>query len=301
MPFLGADRMRNSVHRSLALLVLAGLALSSQGAEPAASPAAPIWHTDYHAALDAAEAEQKLALLWLYDPHEASENEHFERHVLAQPAVAEAISAGFVDARLPRAVQVASDGRQITLLDHPAFAEMQHSAGLAIVDLRDKESPLFRQVVSVYPFTRGAITAEKIAVLLYLPPGSLTQRTLVFAVRTHPEHPASTDGHWSPILAHETQSHAEHQARILLQGHHQWESRFHSINAQLPGGLAAREVCAESWPGQGLLEAAEECVHSWRQSPGHWEAVSSRHPLFGYDMRRGANGVWYAAGIFASR
>jgi len=120
-------------------------------------------------------------------------------------------------------------------------------------------------------------------------------------VRTHPERPASADGQFSSLLAHETQSHARHQASINLQGHHNWESRFHAINARLPSGLTAREVCAESWPGQGLVEAAEECVYSWRRSSGHWEAVRSRHDLFAYDMKRGSNGIWYAAGIFAGR
>jgi hypothetical protein len=105
----------------------------------------------------------------------------------------------------------------------------------------------------------------------------------------------------SPLLAKETESHAWHQASIALQGHHNWESRFHAINARLPAGLLAQEVCAESWSGQSLVEAADECVASWRHSPGHWEAVRSRHALFGYDMKRGVNGVWYATGIFARR
>ena len=139
----------------------------------------------------------------------------------------------------------------------------------------------------------------RLAALLDLPLGTLTQRTLIFAVRTHPEQPSSARSHLSPLLAQETESHAYYQASITLQGHHHWESRFHAINARLPAGLLAQEVCAESWPGQTLVEAADDCVHAWRQSPGHWEAVRSRHALFGYDMQRGANGIWYATGIFA--
>jgi hypothetical protein len=100
---------------------------------------------------------------------------------------------------------------------------------------------------------------------------------------------------------HEAASHARHQASLDLQGHHQWDQRFHSISAQLPAGLIAQEICAESWPGQPLVAAAQECVHSWRQSQGHWNAVRTRHPLFGYDMQRGASGVWYATGIFGRR
>ncbi|RMG03508.1 MAG: hypothetical protein D6741_02200, partial [Planctomycetota bacterium] len=82
------------------------------------------------------------------------------------------------------------------------------------------------------------------------------------------------------------------------QGHHNWEQRFHRISAHIPPGTLASEVCAESWPGQHLLESAIECVRCWRLSPGHWHAVSSPQRVFGYDIKRGSNGVWYATGIF---
>jgi hypothetical protein len=265
----------------------------------AAERTAVQWLTDYHAGLDQAEHRGLQALLWFYDPTDPEEHVRLNTQVFNQPQIAALIADHFVAIKLPRDAKVTSGGEEITLLSHSAFEEMHASPGLAIVDVADPDGPLYRQTVSIYPFTHGPISAEKLAVLLVLPRGTLTQRTLIFAVRTHAESPASTSGEFSPILAHETESHSRHQARITLQGHHNWDARFHSINAQLPGGLLAREVCAESWPGQNLLDAANECVHSWRQSPGHWRAVSSRQPLFGYDMHRGANGVWYATGIFA--
>ena len=103
------------------------------------------------------------------------------------------------------------------------------------------------------------------------------------------------------MLAREAQSHSSYQARIRNQGHHHWDGRFHRINRRIPGGLLAQEVVAESWPGEGLLEACIDCVDSWRQSPGHWSAVSSHQPVYGYDIKRGANGIWYATGIFGNR
>jgi hypothetical protein len=259
------------------------------------------WCTDYHEGLDLAEKRGAQVLIWFHDTNRADENERFAANVLGHAEITDVIGERFVAIKLPHDAKITSGGEEIRLLEHSAFDEMQDSAGLAIVDMSEPDDPLFRQVVSVYAFKKGPISAEKLAVMLDLPRGTLTQRTLIFAVRTHSESPASTRGDFSPILARETESHARHQARITLQGHHNWSSRFHSINAQLPGGLLAREVCAESWPGQDLLDAAYECVHSWRQSPGHWSAVSGRHPLFGYDMQRGANGVWYATGIFADR
>jgi hypothetical protein len=278
---------------------LLGLTPLCTQAEENSKTSIAAWHDDYHAGLDEAQSRSKLALLWFFDPRATEQNAQFEHDVLAQDQIDDLINERCVPIRLPIDACVLSGGKPVTLIEHAAFAEMQHSPGLAMIDMTG-EGLLYRQVVSIYPFTRGPISADKLAVLLDLPRGTLTQRTLIFAVRTHPEQPASTAGHFSQILTRETENHAWHQASITLQGHHNWNSRFHAINAELPGGLAAREVCAESWPGQHLVEAAEECVHSWRQSSGHWEAVRSRHVLFSYDMKRGGNGVWYAAGIFAS-
>jgi hypothetical protein len=285
---------------AISTLLAAGDALPS-AAPPEREPTAITWLDDYHAGMDLAQARRKLALVWFFDPRDAAAAGRFEHEVLSRAEIAALVGDRFVAIRLPTDGTVTSGGAEVALLDHPAFAEMQRLPGIALLDMTEEGSPLYRTVVSVYPFTRQPITADKLAVLLDLPLGTLTQRTLIFAVRTHPEQPASAASHYCPLLAHETESHAVHQASITLQGHHRWESRFHSINAQLSGGLVTQEVCAESWPGQSLVEAAEECVHSWRQSSGHWEAVSRRHVLFGYDMKRGRNGVWYAAGIFAHR
>jgi hypothetical protein len=167
--------------------------------------------------------------------------------------------------------------------------------------MRDESSPHFHQVVSVYPFVRQPISRDGLIAMLDLPSGSLTQRTLIWAVRMHQERPQSAAAEYNDVLAAQSESHSQHQARINLQGHHDWDQRFQDINTRLGTGMISREVCAESWPGQRLVEAAEECVHSWRQSSGHWEAVSSRHACFGYDMKLGTRGVWYATGIFGDR
>jgi hypothetical protein len=133
-------------------------------------------------------------------------------------------------------------------------------------------------------------------VILELPQGTLTQRTIIFAVRTHPDRPESADGRPDSYLLKEAESQSQYQARICVQGHHRWGERFARIGARLRG-CAPREVCAESWPGDSLVEAAVECVRCWRLSSGHWSAVRAHQRCFGYDMKRGPNGVWYATGI----
>ena len=208
----------------------------------------------------------------------------------------------YVCVKLPVDTKIGLEGEEKVLIEHPCFQEMRRQPGIAIVDYASSDPSLQEMVVSAFPLTpRLGYTPQQMLVILNLPPGTLTQRTLIYAVRIHPERPASTTGTADPTLLREAESHAAYQARIRLQGHHQWGSRFPRITALLPRGLVAREVCAESWPGQDLLEAAIECVRCWRCSSGHWNAVRSFHNVFGYDMKLGSNGIWYATGIFGCR
>ena len=266
-------------------------------------PEAILWHTDYGTAVAAAKEQKSFVLLWFVDPGKSDENEKWEASVLNDPRIRERL-AKIVAVRLPQDAKVPTGEKgeqQTALLEHPAFAELLRQPGVALLDLRDEASPHFHFVVSVYPFGRGPLSSDGLIAMLDLPTGSLTQRTLIWAIRTHGEQPQSARGAPNSILAMETESHARLQADLNLQGHHHWEARFQSINARLGEGMVSREVCAESWPGQHLVDAAEECVHSWRQSSGHWEAVSGSHECFGFDMKLGTGGVWYAVGIFGDR
>jgi hypothetical protein len=258
------------------------------------------WRRDYRRALQEAEDRQAMLFIWLQNPLHEVADEQFSKFVFDNPGIRKLLDET-VPLRLPITAKISSGGEEIAIIDQPAFAEMLGKSGIAMIDMTDPRSPQFRRVTTVYPFARQYISASKLAALLQLPHVSLTQRTMIFAVRTHPEHPASASSPASELLLAEAASHSNHQASIQVQGHHNWGSRFQAINARLPAGLVATEVCAESWPGQSLVDAAEECVHSWRQSPGHWSNVRERHALFGYDLKRGNNGIWYGTGIFAHR
>ncbi len=287
--------------RLAALFVLAGC--GNAGIGWAEETSQVVWHTNYREVLARAESDKTFALIWFCDPREREENDKFEAAVLSDPTVRERLR-DFALVKLPHDAAIAGSKENepgIMLLNHAAFAEMLHKPGLAMIDMRDEASPHFHHVVSIYPFVRQPISRDGLIAMLDLPGGSLTQRTLLWAVRTHREGPQDRAAEYSTLLAAQSESHSQHQASINLQGHHNWGQRFQDINSRLGSGLISREVCAESWPGQRLVEAAEECVHSWRQSSGHWEAVSGRHACFGYDMKLGSSGVWYATGIFGDQ
>jgi hypothetical protein len=259
------------------------------------------WLNDYGEAMKQARAAHKQMLVYFCEPQLEVQEDPLCQKFAAEPKL-QAMLKDYVCVRIPKSQRARVGGEEIALIGHQAFAELQGDAGLAVLEFEDPQSEHYGYVVSVYPLSLPrALSTKHLRALLTLPKGSLTQRTLVLAVRIHPEGPASTDGTFLAALAEESESHAHHQARINTQGHHNWSSRFHRISNLLPGGLLAQEVCAESWPGKGLVRAALDVVGSWRQSAGHWQAVRQRHPYYGYDMKRGRNGVWYATGIFGTR
>ena len=220
---------------------------------------------------------------------------------LEDEAAVQAKLAGFVLVRVPKNAKIEESGEQIRLLDHPAFQPLQGVAGIAMVDLRDASQPFYGQVVTVLPMASGKYyhwQNSQLKAALDLPAGSLSQRTLIWAVRVHPETPASTVGAQNALLTGAATEHSAYQARIGVQGHQQFETRAELLRTSA-GATEASEVVAESWPDEGLIDACIDCVASWRQSPGHWGAVRARHRLFGYDIRRGRNGIWYATGLFA--
>lgn len=255
------------------------------------------WHDNYSSAVQ--EAMVKKQMLFIFFDDESSSAQRFANEVLPHREVRRLLE-NYTVARLPMDATVKINDKPTKVLSHAAFSYMYGSPGIAIVDYTDNGSSEYGQVISQFNF-RGAQgrTVDQMQTILTLPPGSLTQRTLIYAVRTHPEKPRSTTGIFRRLLAFESFRHSRNQASMQLQGHHQWDSRFQQIKSQLPGGLVPTEVCAESWPGQRLEDAAIECVRSWRFSSGHWSAVSDDNTYYGYDMKQGRNGIWYATGIFA--
>lgn len=262
------------------------------------------WQSDYGAAYAEAQAEGRMLLIYFEADGASATGKAFERTL--KDAKVRRLCAGYTLLRLPTDYEVTIAEETTRLLDHGAFAAMQGSAGLAIVDLQNSAQPQYGHTVSAVPFVKPVYYAPEfssvgsVRALLQLPAGTLTQRTMVYAVRLHPDKPASTRGRAEPILFAECAGHCAFMARTGVQGHQGFDERFQRVNARLGGG-AASEVVSESWPGERLLAACFSCVHAWRGSPGHWNSVSSPQPAYGYDIRRGANGVWYATGLFGGR
>jgi hypothetical protein len=262
--------------------------------------ATPAVHTDYGEAIRQAEREKRDLLIYFRPDDRLDE-------VLRDDEIKKGV-ARHVFLQVPPSYEF----RGKRLLDEPALDEMMGRPGLVVISVHDPDLPTHRQAISVHPFVSSHYNwvpgygAQEIAAILDLPPrATLSQRSMIYAIRVHPERPKSVHGQLHSSLARHAEQHSQRQAALCRQHHADIlaaSARFQQEIGTAVG--AASEVVAESWGrvvgGENVLEAAFSCVDAWRHSSGHWGAVTRPTRYFAYDIARGSNGTWYATGIFAN-
>lgn len=260
----------------------------------------PTWHTDYNQAVRQAIKEKKDLVIYFH-----KESAHLDA-VLGEPAVRQRLQ-GFVCLKVPTSYQVG--GRR--LLDYGALEAMMGQPGLVVASYHDASLPSYEQVISAHPLVASHYAwvpdygAEQVSIILDLPPSAtLTQRSMLYALRVHPERPQSVFAQLHPSFVGHAHRHSARQAEQQRQHHADILATASTLETEVGHGFSSTsEVVAESWGivvgGENVLEGAFSCVDAWRHSPGHWDAVSRPHHFFAYDIARGANGTWYATGVFA--
>jgi hypothetical protein len=261
--------------------------------------AEPRWHADYVKATDQAIKEKKDLVIYFRDQGELDDG-------LADAEVKKRLEK-FACLRVPTDYKF--DGKK--LLDYPVLEDMQGKPGLVVVSYHDRKLPTYGSVISAHPYVGSryrwvpAYGAGQIAITLDLPAiASLSQRSMIYAVRVHPEVPQSVFSVCHPAFLEHAQNHSRQQANTGRQHHANLGAAMGWLQGRSGVGFSgASEVVAESWGrfvgGENVLEASFSCINAWRGSPGHWGSVSRRHSYFGYDIAQSGNGTWYATGIFA--
>ena len=143
---------------------------------------------------------RRCCLIDFYASEETESRRQFETRTLKDRQI-EARLARCVCLRLPVEATIVSGGKPVRLLSHPAFAEMLDQPGIAMIDYAHQDTAHYGMVVSTFPLPEDrAYSPFETSVILDLPPGTLTQRTLIYAVRTHPERPCQHLREVGPVL-----------------------------------------------------------------------------------------------------
>jgi hypothetical protein len=263
------------------------------------APTTVEWHEDYATAYRQAVREKKDLVIHF-------RNDDRLDSALSDGGVAARLAERFVCLRVPTSYKY-KDAR---LIDGEFVSEMLGQPGLVVVSMHDAKLPTYTHAISVHPLVRShygwapAYGPEQIGIILDLPAhATLSQRSMIYAVRVHPECPRSIYGAAESAFLDHAERHSDRQARTQNQHHADLVATM--SNLRVNGGLGisdASEVVAQSWGsfvgGENVLEAAFSCVDAWRHSSGHWSAVSRGWRYYGYDVAKGANGTWYGTGIF---
>lgn len=256
------------------------------------------WIEDYGAAMKAADEGNKNLLIYFKD--KASRvADHFEKETLETEEVRKALEA-YVLLRLPADYELHETGKDkpVPILRHPFFNEMMGAEGIAIVDFTTKGHGR-SWLIGAFPFVRLPIEGNYVGVnydylahyrpfekaqfltLLGLPPGSLTERSLVFAVRIHPWNLPCTNGTPDATLLNASRNNNRAQCERGL-GHH--------------GFCIGTEIAAPCY-SRYALKAALEAVGGWTGSPGHLSALRTRFSRYGMSLEQGRLG-YFATGNF---
>ncbi len=256
------------------------------------------WLTSYTEATDLAMQQKKDLVIYFAAKGELDS-------VLANPEVAKKLD-NFVCLKVPTDYKVGEK----KLLDYAVLGDMMGKPGLAVISYQDKKLSTFATVISAHPITGSrygwvpAYGPQQVIITLDLPAfASLSQRSMIYAVRVHPEVPQSVFSVCHPAFLEHARNHSTRQASSQRQHHADILAASGTLRSKVEMGFSGtQEVVAESWGrfvgGENVLEAAFSCIDAWRHSSGHWGAVARRHTYFGYDIAQGANGTWYATGIF---
>ncbi|NQV24786.1 MAG: hypothetical protein HQ518_10495 [Rhodopirellula sp.] len=261
------------------------------------------WHRDYLAAYVEASLEKRYLLMFFREAVVGGEPlistdsvfapslrpilEQFSRVELplnaAMPAPSHTNGADN-DADLPN-----------ILLKHRSFRHLGARQGIAIVDLTDPASLNYARVVSVLPLPEsGPFNSDELTLTLNLPKGSISQRTLLFAIRkTIPDSNLSMR-EFSPTLIELARRNSRYMANAGQAGHFDQEIREQRIEAEFGPQAELKELVFATESDTTIHDAALQAVTSWIGTPESFEVLDTPATAMGMEMfQNSESGRWF--------
>ena len=153
------------------------------------------WSNNYDESMSRAYHTQSMVLMYFHVNNIDLNQDPLYKTLNSEPI--KTLIQNYVLITIPISTIHNINGKNIKLIDHYAYSELLGKPGLVIADFKNRDSKYYGEVISIYHYD---YSIESLISLFNLPYGSLTQRTLIFAIRTHREGPRSTDSQWSEFL-----------------------------------------------------------------------------------------------------
>ena len=271
--------------------------------EPDTSPEALNWHNDYLAAYVEA-SQQKRYLLMLFrdaviggEPLAATDSvfapslrpmlEQFSRVELPLNAAMPILSDDTND--------VKNDGLPNLLLKHRSFRHLGMQSGIAVVDLTDSNSPNHARVVTVLPLPEsGQFQDDSLMLALNLPKGAISQRTLLFAIRSTVPDSSLSMREFSPTLVELAHRNSRYMANAGQAGSFDQKTRQQRIEQEFGTNVDLKELVFTTESETTIHDAALQAVTSWIETSESFDVLDGPATAMGMDMFQNAeSGRWF--------
>lgn len=261
------------------------------------------WHQDYPTGYIEAAGRQNYLLMLFSDvadgsPLAASSNSLFAPSL--QPILEQFSRVSLsVNAPMPSVMQARSgtsnNGVQSLLLGHRSFRHLGVRAGIVLVDLTDPESAHHAQVVSAIPLpVSGQFTHDDLMLTLNLPKGSISQRTLLSAIRGNVPAAKLSLRNFSGTLVSLARRNSRYMAEYGQSGPFEQGRRRDTVVQEFGFQADLQELFFVTAAEETIQEAARQAVESWQATPAALEVLTTPAVAMGMDMVRSPqNGRWY--------
>lgn len=277
---------------------LSGNLERAAGEPPEPAPATTVgilsWEQDYLTAYKAATELRKPLLIVFRDTVDP-ESINSPSTGLAVPDLVPLLDS-FVRLALPSNTTIPGQAGGTLLLEHRAFRHLNIHPGIAIVDLTDPESSWYGRVVSALPQPpNGRYSPELVRPLLQLPSGTVTHRSLLFALQN-----ATPQSQFASLESTTTLNRlADRNCRFMAQygqaGAFDASNRRAAVSTEFGETAQVRELFFASDDRQTIQDAAALAVEAWVRNPDDFRSLNGIVDGYGLEMFQSPeSGRWFA-------
>jgi hypothetical protein len=270
---------------------------------PEKLPGTLTWHSDYLAAyFEAAQEKRYLLMLFretIVGGDEVASTDSFfapsMRPMLEQfSRVDLPLNAAMPDNSGPGSNETENDLPNL-LLKHRSFRHLGVRSGIAVVDLTDPESANHARVVSVLPLPdNGLFSDDELMLALNLPKGAISQRTLLFAVRSTVPDSGLSMRQFSPTLIELAHRNSKYMASVEKIESFEQDARREQIAEEFGQQAELQELFFATESDATIHEAARQAVTRWTETSAAFDVLTTPATAMGMDMfQSSASGRWF--------
>lgn len=261
------------------------------------------WHSDYLAAYVEASQEKRF-LLMLFRENAFGGEPLISTDSVFAPSMRPMLEQfSRVELPLNAAMPIVSKKNQDTeqddlpnlLLKHRSFRHLGMRPGIAVVDLTDQASPNHARVVSVLPLPEsGQFNNADLTLALRLPQGAISQRTLLFAIRSTIPDSSLSMREFSPALIELAHRNSRYMANAGQVGSFDQENREQRIEKEFGPQAELKELVFATESETTIHDAALQAVTSWISNSESFDILDSPAEAMGMEMfQNSESGRWF--------